>query len=536
MATRNRQSKRKADALNVPQVGEDAAERKRVLNVLAQRRYRQRRKEHMEKLEAQVESIATSTEEPGWSAMPHTTQQDQIFYEERKGRRNGPTLTKFSTGLYDDSPETRSSTRILLDADDGGELEICGGCGGDDLDFAPFLPIHMQPDVLPNESQVFVVDEGGQEVRGAKGNETAKDIFATFDEHHLHHNHQQLLVTDHHQYFFAPSTLSSSSSTTTTPLILPSLDSPSTTTSDGTTTITTHHPSSVIVENPAAPHWSSLVGSFGPLPGDFEKDSTNDAEGFHFPRDLSISSTIVANHTATPAGPVIQQHPTTTTTTFPDDMHLQVPELALLRGCMSIAQRLQIQDLIWSLTSESPFPLSSATPTTMDAATVSGNGRSLGSSPTTTSTSTAILYGHLPPNLRPTAAQLSIPHHPAIDLLPWPSVRDRLIHVLAQPIEYRPLGAKSPTALVDFVYDIEDPAEGVRITGSDPQDPRNWEVGEKVFRGWWWCFDREIVKRTNELRRARGVSSPLGVVGGSTTLGTGAGRGSVVDVVDDHLT
>lgn len=33
---------------------------------------------------------------------------------------------------------------------------------------------------------------------------------------------------------------------------------------------------------------------------------------------------------------------------------------------------------------------------------------------------------------------------------------------------------------MDFVYDIEDSAEGVRIWGDDPCEWRNWELGEKV--------------------------------------------------------
>jgi hypothetical protein len=185
-------------------------------------------------------------------------------------------------------------------------------------------------------------------------------------------------------------------------------------------------------------------------------------------------------------------------TTFPDESHLDMPELALLRGCMTIAHRLDVADVIWSLSSVSPF--CPATPTT---------------------TTTTMEFAHLPPNLRPTPAQLSIPHHPVIDLLPWPSVRDRLIHVLNQPPQFRPAGgAKSPMALIEFVYDIEDPSEGVRISGEDPLDGRNWEVGEKVFGGWWWCFDREVVSRTNELRRRRGAPMlGVGMMGGSASAG-----------------
>jgi len=163
---------------------------------------------------------------------------------------------------------------------------------------------------------------------------------------------------------------------------------------------------------------------------------------------------------------------------FPDESYLEMAELTLLRGCMAIARRLGIQDTIWSLAGVSPF-------TNPDMALAE--------------------FNHLPANLRPTLLQMTIPHHPVIDLLPWPSARDRMIGILAQPPEIRPPGAASPMALLEFVYDIEDGAEGVRISGSDPYSASNWEVGEKVFKSWWWIFDRDIIKRSNELRASRGA-------------------------------
>lgn len=59
MAQKADKVKRKPSAVEVPAKGEDPAERKRVLNVLAQRRYRQRRREHVKKLEAQTAKVRT---------------------------------------------------------------------------------------------------------------------------------------------------------------------------------------------------------------------------------------------------------------------------------------------------------------------------------------------------------------------------------------------------------------------------------------------------------------------------------------------
>ena len=66
---------------------------------------------------------------------------------------------------------------------------------------------------------------------------------------------------------------------------------------------------------------------------------------------------------------------------------------------------------------------------------------------------------------------------------------------------------------MDFVYDVEDSAEGVRIWGDDPYDWQNWEVGEKVFEKWWWAFDSEIIKNSNELRIGRGAPALGQVLG-----------------------
>lgn len=77
--------------------------------------------------------------------------------------------------------------------------------------------------------------------------------------------------------------------------------------------------------------------------------------------------------------------------------------------------------------------------------------------------------------------------------------------VLSQPIDSRPPNAASPTALVDFVYDLEDSAEGVRIWGDDPYSDQSWEIGEKVFQNWWWALDAVVLKRSNDMRRSRGA-------------------------------
>lgn len=113
----------------------------------------------------------------------------------------------------------------------------------------------------------------------------------------------------------------------------------------------------------------------------------------------------------------------------------------------------------------------------------------------------------LPYHLLPTPTQRIIPHHPIIDLLPWPSTRDKLIHVFHLPVNLRPENAQDPLSLLRLVYDMEDDGgEGMRISGRDPFEPCAWEIGQVVFERWWWAFEIGVVERSNRTRVSRGES------------------------------
>jgi len=111
----------------------------------------------------------------------------------------------------------------------------------------------------------------------------------------------------------------------------------------------------------------------------------------------------------------------------------------------------------------------------------------------------------IPQHFKPTKVQLHIPHHPVFDVLPWPSARTKFICIFSQPVETRPPSARDPLAVVHLLMDIDDESEGMRISGENGWDWRNWEVGEKFFRNWWWALDREIVENSNRLRAERGA-------------------------------
>lgn len=173
---------------------------------------------------------------------------------------------------------------------------------------------------------------------------------------------------------------------------------------------------------------------------------------------------------------------TTSTEVSADSYLLPVSELTLLRAFFRIATRLGCANTVWDLSAISPF-CSSPDP------------------------SSSIHHHHLPHAWQPTCLQHVTPHHPLLDFLPWPSARDRIIAIFSLPEAARPPSAAGPLALVQFVYDLEDSAEGMRIWGGDPYDAESWEVGQVLFERWWFIFDRDIVEQSNKWRQLRGAST-----------------------------
>jgi hypothetical protein len=93
-----------------------------------------------------------------------------------------------------------------------------------------------------------------------------------------------------------------------------------------------------------------------------------------------------------------------------------------------------------------------------------------------------------------------------LDILPFPTLRTKLIVVFSLPPALRPPKARDDMALVQLAYDIDDDAEGLRIVGEGMSLREDeWEVGMKVFENWWWAFDREIVESSNRIRERRGA-------------------------------
>ncbi|RII15538.1 hypothetical protein CUC08_Gglean003581 [Alternaria sp. MG1] len=166
--------------------------------------------------------------------------------------------------------------------------------------------------------------------------------------------------------------------------------------------------------------------------------------------------------------------------TFPSDHIIDIPGLKTMEISLRIAQMLGLGDELLDLTikrvldvSKLPVPLED-----------------------------------LPENLRPTEAQLLLPHNPMIDVLPWPSVRTKLICLFSQPDQLRPPIARGSMAIMRLLYSIDDESEGLRVVSDANEqgiDVKGWEVGQAVFKDWWWILDPEIVSNSNRLRNIRGA-------------------------------
>lgn len=194
--------------------------------------------------------------------------------------------------------------------------------------------------------------------------------------------------------------------------------------------------------------------------------------------------------------------------TFPDDRVLEVPSLTLLNAAMKVAQRLNVSELIWDFSAISPFYQRQTAPSSLSSPpslVMPRTASEFSSTSSHESTNSSVDLVELPPHLRPTPTQSLIRHHPILDLLPWPSTRNKLIQVFSLPAELRPESAQDPMALLRLVHDLEDDGgEGVRINGQDPFEPCAWEIGQVMLDRWWWAFEVGVVEMSNRARENRG--------------------------------
>lgn len=121
-------------------------------------------------------------------------------------------------------------------------------------------------------------------------------------------------------------------------------------------------------------------------------------------------------------------------------------------------------------------------------------------SPSTSSPN--ITLAPYPKNMHPTVLQLSVPHHPLVDLFPLPQMRDNCLVAISQILTH--------AEEEDLWNDMIESGGGKDWTGmivwGEPWDPRSWEVTWPFLERWGWLLQGcdEIIESTNKWRRERG--------------------------------
>ena len=105
----------------------------------------------------------------------------------------------------------------------------------------------------------------------------------------------------------------------------------------------------------------------------------------------------------------------------------------------------------------------------------------------------------LPPALKPTQMQLSASHNPYIDMIPSPSLRDRLISVgMVQANRFL-------MEACTMVWEVEDIGQMV-VWGEDWLNEISWEFSSLILERFSpWLLNSEWGKRANYWRRQRGA-------------------------------
>jgi hypothetical protein len=105
----------------------------------------------------------------------------------------------------------------------------------------------------------------------------------------------------------------------------------------------------------------------------------------------------------------------------------------------------------------------------------------------------------IPATLQPTKLQRQIPHHPWIDTVPFPGMRDNLLRA-GDTFDDEELCAD----LVGF-SNIPSRCTGMILWG-EPWDPDSWELTEEYLRYWGWTIKgcKQLLHATNYWRKRRG--------------------------------
>ncbi|KAM0552598.1 hypothetical protein ACHAPJ_007695 [Fusarium lateritium] len=117
---------------------------------------------------------------------------------------------------------------------------------------------------------------------------------------------------------------------------------------------------------------------------------------------------------------------------------------------------------------------------------------------------TSLIKASCPESLHPTSLQSKIEHHPWVDLLPVPRLRDNMIKGYSSGV------FDEDELCVDLLglTCSRDLDEAFLIVWGESHDARNWEVSVGFLKKWGWLLKgcSELVESTNRWRQQRGES------------------------------
>jgi hypothetical protein len=104
----------------------------------------------------------------------------------------------------------------------------------------------------------------------------------------------------------------------------------------------------------------------------------------------------------------------------------------------------------------------------------------------------------LPSSLLPTPYQRSMLHHPWLDFIPYPRIRDNLVRSLG--------GFDKGDFCTDILGFWSPGGENMLLVWGEPHDTENWEVTEHFIKRWGWVIQGcpDILRSTNKWRARRG--------------------------------
>ncbi|KAJ5201025.1 hypothetical protein N7449_005828 [Penicillium cf. viridicatum] len=137
------------------------------------------------------------------------------------------------------------------------------------------------------------------------------------------------------------------------------------------------------------------------------------------------------------------------------------------------------------------------------------------------------LIDSLPPSLQPTIFQLTIPHHPWIDLLPVPELRDNILRRSADSYD----AAQLCRDMRGF-QQVAGGRGGVAVWGQS-WDPHGWEISPEFAQKWPWVVQgcQSLLESTNYWRSTRG-EPPLRVWHDTSLIHDGPSR--IEDLVEQE--